>query len=52
MCDQSLQNLRITRAKEFLTQAETQASNAAADQTMFDTLAGLMASSTASCPPM
>jgi mono/diheme cytochrome c family protein len=52
MCDQSLQNLRIVRAKAFLAQAETQSANAAADQSMFDTLSGLMATSTASCPPM
>ena len=52
MCDPALENLRITRAKEFLAQAETQAANAAQDQAMFDTLAGLMATSTASCPPL
>ena len=50
MCDQDLQNLRITRAKEFISQAETQASNASQDATMFSTLASLMATSTASCP--
>ncbi len=50
MCDQDLQNLRITRAQEFLTQAETQAGNAAQDKVMFDTLGALMAKSTASCP--
>ena len=52
MCDATLQNLRITRAQEFLTQAETQAGNAGQDKVMFDTLAGLMAKSTPSCPPL
>jgi mono/diheme cytochrome c family protein len=52
MCDQDLENLRITRAKEFLSQAETQAGNAAQDALMFDTLTSLMATSTASCPAL
>lgn len=51
MCDPSLETLRITRAQEFLTQAETQQSNAAQDKVMFDTLSSLMATSAASCPP-
>ncbi len=51
MCDADLQTLRITRAKEFLAQTETQAGNAAQDALMFSTLANLMATSTASCPP-
>jgi len=50
MCEPSLETLRMTRAQEFLTQAETQASNAAEDKVMFDTLNGLMATATASCP--
>jgi hypothetical protein len=50
MCDPALQSLRITRAQEFLAQAETQAANAAQDKTMYGTLAGLMAKSVASCP--
>jgi mono/diheme cytochrome c family protein len=52
MCDQDVQKLRMTRAQEFLTAAETQASSAAQDKTMFDTLTSLMAQSTASCPPL
>jgi hypothetical protein len=51
MCDPQLQNLRVARAQEFLTQAETQAGSAAQDKVMFDTLAALMAQSAASCPP-
>jgi len=50
MCDADLQTLRITRAKEFLAQAETQTANATEDALMFSTLASLMATSTASCP--
>ena len=53
MCDpDSLQQLRIIRAQKFLSQAETQVSNAASDETMFETLATLMANSRASCPPL
>jgi hypothetical protein len=52
MCNQTLENLRIGRGREFITQAETQAGNAAQDQVMFDTLSTLMAGSKASCPPL
>jgi mono/diheme cytochrome c family protein len=52
MCNQVLENLRIGRGREFITQAETQAGNAAQDQVMFDTLSTLMAGSKASCPPL
>ena len=51
MCDQNLQKLRMVRAQEFLSQAETQSANAAQDKTMFDTLNTLMAASAVSCPP-
>jgi hypothetical protein len=52
MCNPSLQQLRMTRAKQFLDQAETQAGRAADDKRMFDTLNGLIAKSTMSCPPL
>jgi mono/diheme cytochrome c family protein len=52
MCNPSLQALRIVRAKDFLSQAETQADNADSDAAMFSTLASLMASARASCPPL
>jgi hypothetical protein len=52
MCNQDLQNLRITRAKQFLAQAETQTVNAAQDGAMFSKLSTLMASARASCPAL
>jgi hypothetical protein len=52
MCNTSLQQLRMTRAKQFLDQAETQAGSAADDKRMFDTLNGLIAESKMSCPPL
>ncbi len=52
MCRPDLQALRIVRAREFLTQAETQQSNAAQDALMFSTLATLMQSAPTSCPAL
>lgn len=52
MCNQTLQNLRVVRAKKFFDQAESQQFNKSQDDQMFAQLASLMLKSRQSCPAL
>ena len=52
MCRPDIQQLRITRAAQFIHQAETQQANAGNDAQMFSMLQSLLGQARSACPPL